>query len=285
MELPAGAALLDYGCAKGAVFRRLREIRPDLELSLFDVSARYTAFWKDFLAPSRWATHHPDPAWEESFDVVTSFFSLEHVADPVAFMGKVSGLLKEGGSFYCVVPDISQNAADFLVVDHVNHFSQASLRFLLEHAGFVVTDLDSGAHRGAFVTVAERRGGPAAGGYDIAGAEKRARETSRFWSELGERVRRFEGSAPHRGKAAIYGSGFYGTYIAASLDSLEKVACFFDRNPHRQGKTVMGKPVVSPDEIPAGVETLYVGLNPDIARAAVEEAFGDRLDAMRCFII
>ncbi len=64
----------------------------------------------------------------------------------------------------------------------------------------------------------------------------------------------------------IYGSGFYGTFIASCLENIDGLACFLDCNPHRLGKEILGKPIVSIANIPQDVGAMYVGLNPKIAR-------------------
>ena len=84
-----------------------------------------------------------------------------------------------------------------------------------------------------------------------------------YWIEFGDRVQGFERST--KGEAAIYGSGFYGTFIHVCVEEPEQVVCFLDQNPHRQKQTLMGKPILSPDALPESILRLYVGLNPSVA--------------------
>ena len=76
---------------------------------------------------------------------------------------------------------------------------------------------------------------------------------------------------PGQAAVAIYGSGFYGAWIASTLDRLEPLRCFLDRSPFQQGKTVFDRPVLAPEALPADVSTVFVGLNPKIARAVMAE--------------
>ncbi|HXB91071.1 MAG TPA: hypothetical protein VNU72_02230, partial [Puia sp.] len=64
--------------------------------------------------------------------------------------------------------------------------------------------------------------------------------------------------------------GVYGNFIAASLRNFDRVDFFIDQNPLLDGKTMVGKPVILPKEIPSGVQLVYVGINPITARAAME---------------
>jgi len=161
------------------------------------------------------------------------------------------------------VPNLFANTADLVVADHANHFSVSSLHRLLVDAGFVVREVDEGAHNSAWVVVAQKQEAAAAEpsmNADVAAV----REMATYWASFGERVRTFEQKGTS--EAAIYGSGFYGTFIHASLAESDAVNCFLDQNPHRQKNTLLGKPILAPEALPDSVQRLYAGLNPRVAR-------------------
>lgn len=267
LRLPDGALLLDYGCAKASTPHQLLKQRADLKVHLFDVSHMYEAYWDRFIPQTRRAVHETPSAWQARFDAVTSFFSLEHIPKPQEALVHIAALLKEDGCFYGIVPDTFGNVADFVVIDHVSHFTVPSLHRLLSSAGFRYIEIDAHAHRGALVFLA-RKQGSVAPSPERSEVLQRSRALARYWGTLGERLRNAERN--NRGSpAAIYGSGFYGAYIASALTDLECVQCFLDRSPFRQGKSMFGKPILAADPWPAGIETLYIGLNPAIARAAL----------------
>src|SRR5262245_276659 len=76
------ARILDYGCGKGALLRRLHFLRPDLIPHMFDVSEVYVPFWEKFAEPERWSVYAPKSEWANYFDIILSFFALEHVPNP-----------------------------------------------------------------------------------------------------------------------------------------------------------------------------------------------------------
>ena len=276
VDIPVGAMLLDYGCAKASTPRRLLESRPDLQVHLFDVSDMYQPHWDRFVPPERWAVNETPPSWAGRFDVATSFFALEHIPQPLETVRKVAALLKEGGLFYAVVPDTFGNVADFIVIDHVNHFTTPSVNVLLRRAGFDDIRVDSDAHRGALVIVARRVADASAA--DVASAEalglhawvRESAQLAAFWSALDGRIH--DAERHHAGREwAIYGSGFYGAFIFAALRDSSRIRCFLDRNPYQQGKTLFGRPIVMPEALPADVQVLFVGLNPKIARRTIEQ--------------
>ena len=78
--------------------------------------------------------------------------------------------------------------------------------------------------------------------------------------------------APPGEPVAIYGAGFYGAYVRLLIEkSRHDIVQIVDRNPHLQGTVVDGIPIVAPENLHPGVGTLIVGLNPAVARAAVEQ--------------
>lgn len=273
VPLTQGSLVLDYGCAKGASLRQLVAMRPDIVPHLFDVSSNYVRFWQEFVAQQNWATYSVPASWASRFDLVTSFYALEHMASPASALSTIRGLLKPEGVFYGVVPNVFANMADFIVADHVNHFTDSSLARLFEESGFRAIDIDSASHDGALVFSAvlakePRSGGPQVGPMPNAdGAEGLAK----YWVGIADRVRAFEADHGRSGPAAIYGSGFYGAFIATCLRRPERIECFIDRNPHQQGKHLFEKPVIAPSALSKEIEIVYVGLNPRIARQSIDQ--------------
>jgi SAM-dependent methyltransferase len=268
LALGPGTRLLDYGCAKASTPRALLRATPQLQVHLFDVSDMYRAHWEKVAPPERCAVHRTPEGWAGRFDVVTSFFALEHIPEPRESIRAIASLLADDGALYLVVPDTFGNPADLVVIDHVNHFTAPSLHRLLHDAGFRSIEVDADSHRGAFVVVARRRG-PERPAPDAAETLERATALARYWSTLGERLRTEEARLADDEPVAIYGSGFYGAWIATALSRPDRVRCFLDRSPFQQGKTLFERPVVAPEALPDGVRTVFVGLNPRIARGAL----------------
>jgi SAM-dependent methyltransferase len=82
---------------------------------------------------------------EAHFDVVTALQVLEHLTDPLGTLCELHHVIRPGGMVAVEVPNISNAWVDLLgrrhrhfVEDHLFFFSPATLRCLLEKAGFVV---------------------------------------------------------------------------------------------------------------------------------------------------
>jgi hypothetical protein len=229
----------------------------------------YKEYWSKFVSADKYAIHTTPESWASNFDVLTSFFALEHIPEPIDTVKKVHALLKDDGVFYGIVPDTFGNVADFVVIDHVNHFTAPSLACLLDSAGFTDIQIDDAAHRGALVFTA-RKGARRSAGFNVAETLERSEKLARYWVAVNQRIS--QTSQAYAGVTkAIYGSGFYGAYIASAMNDFDGVACFLDASPFQQGKELFGKPILSPQSLPEDVKVLYVGLNPGIARAVMDD--------------
>ncbi|AKI02043.1 Methyltransferase domain [Hoeflea sp. IMCC20628] len=270
-DIVAGMKVLDYGCAKADMARRLKSSIPATDIHLFDVSRMYIPFWEKITDESHWALHETPDNWAGQFDMVMSFFAFEHIPDPAASIAHVASLLKTGGVFYTVIPDAFGNIADFVVSDHVNHFTATSMTCLLSAAGFSNIQIDTDIHRGAMVVRGVKSDQPAVASTpepaQLAALEAKAKEIAAFWDGVGEVIGKQEAVA--EAPAAIYGSGFYGAYIYSQLSHSENVRCFLDKSPYQQGRRLFDVPIVAPSELARETRTLYVGLNPSIARKAM----------------
>lgn len=276
VELPRNAAILDYGCAKGATLKQLLARRQDLKPHLFDVSRDYQKYWQSIASPAQQATYSLPDSWRGTLDAVISFFVLEHVNDPRGTVAKIGGLLRPGGLFYFIVPNVFANSGDFVVADHVNHFTPASIRHLLWSSGFGDVEIDDVSHAGAYVVSGRRMEAAEPDPPTSLLPTDAVVEIAQYWQGFAARLRAAESAQDVR--SAIYGSGFYGTFIATCLRNPAAVSCFLDRNPHRWGKSLLDKPILPPEQLPPEIRMVYAGLNPARAREEIAkvEAWRDR---------
>lgn len=273
LDLTRPLKVLDYGCAKGATLRRVVESCPGVQPYLFDVTERYLEFWKKFPGDPRFAAHHVDPAWAGTLDVVLSFYALEHIPNLTAALEDFRNLLRPGGTLYFIVPNVYRNAADFIVADHVNHFSERSLQTMLHRAGFGQVEIDVDAHAAAFVVTC-RKEDLAQGAGPAALAEISHDEIAAlvdFWGAAKSRIQAAEAALPEGSSVAIYGAGIYGNFIRTCLKRPDRVVAFMDQNRFLHGRVVNGLRVQPPAAMIGVVSAIFVGLNPRIARRAMDE--------------
>lgn len=276
IDLSKHRKVLDYGCAKAPSLRAVCKAVPETEPYLYDVTDKYIPFWKTFPTKAHWATHKPDPNWMGQMDVVLSFYALEHIPHLAEILADVRALLVEGGYFYFIVPDMYQNAADFVVADHVNHFSRQSLWRLMADNGFTDIDIDDRAHASAYIVMARKASPedarPVAPNFPDKSAEARALAT--FWNDIKSRIRDFEQSVPADLPLVIYGAGIYGHFILSCLNRPDRVTHFLDQNVHLHGTRIAEAQVIAPADLPHENVAVLVGLNPRNARRIIADIPG-----------
>lgn len=268
LDLPQGAKLLDYGAAKADTLRKVVRARGDLHPHVFDVSTDYAAAWQGWVAVEDQATYETPAHWQGRFQAAMSHFALEHVAEPRRFLDTLHGLVAEGGKLLVTVPDPVINVCDMIVADHLNHFTVPSLKRAFADAGFRIESIDAETFPGAFFVLATRCAGPqdpALAPDEVAKACAEATAICTFWQAARAHVdaaaQRLKGR-----RAAIYGAGFYGSWLLGRIGDLVDVTLFLDQNPHLAGRPHLGRPVLLPAEMPADVDLVFVGLNPLRAR-------------------
>jgi SAM-dependent methyltransferase len=271
IEMHPGAKIVDYGAAKAATLRKIVARRPQVAPHVFDVSEDYRAHWMSWLPNDACATYKIPPSWHGRFDVVTAHYVMEHVSAPIAVLSELRALLAPGGKLFLSVPDWAQNSGDLLVVDHINHFSETSIRTALWRAGLGVDVLASGRLPATFVVVCSKSESAAAPATNKVKSEvDAARAACSFWTNM---VATLDKSVALRGNrsSAIFGVGFYGSLVHSRVGKRVPVTCFLDNNPHSWSLRHFGLPVRPPADMPDDVRTVYVGLNPSAARAIVAQ--------------
>jgi SAM-dependent methyltransferase len=272
LAIPAGARVLDFGAAKGATLRRLLEVRPDLKPSIFDVSTDYREAWQGWVPECEQVTHALPESWRNRFHLITAHFVLEHVVDPVGTLRTLKSLLAAEGRLFFTVPHCLENTGDLLVVDHINHFTESSLKTAIKAAGMRLETLSKDQFRGAFVVTTTLTNSPSVEKElqeSITSDVTAVLEALSVWRTTLQTIDIIPSSIAGR-PFAIYGAGFYGAFIANRLAT--PPVCFLDRNPLLQGRDHLGIPVYAPEECPPHIEHVYAGLNPNKARAILADS-------------
>lgn len=135
--------LLDVGCATGFF---LNAARADFDVHGIEPSAWAAGFAQKKLGldvVSKGLAQAPYP--EGHFDVLSMIDVIEHFSNPAGEIEHVARLLKPGGLFYIVTPDINSFSARLLGrywwglrPSHLFYFSQSTLIQMLNKAGFDV---------------------------------------------------------------------------------------------------------------------------------------------------
>jgi 2-polyprenyl-3-methyl-5-hydroxy-6-metoxy-1,4-benzoquinol methylase len=148
--IPQGGSVLDVGCGRGDFLRHVHKTRPDARLTGIDFAPNE----HDAIRFAQGDVLTLDLG--ERFDVVVSLSVIEHVADCVAFAGRMAELTKPGGFTIVNTPNEASilyglgRAGRSMGIPlafnrlysrhHLHHFTPKSLRTLLEACGLTISD-------------------------------------------------------------------------------------------------------------------------------------------------
>jgi glycosyltransferase involved in cell wall biosynthesis/SAM-dependent methyltransferase len=207
----------------------------------------------------------PGPTGSGPADLLVCRHVLEHLADPVDFLGNLARHLPAGARLYLEVPNgdhlLRTGAVWDLVYEHVSLFTAASLVRAAEAAGYRVRWVEE-AFDGQFLsleaTVEPGAGGPSPGAGTVAALAP-------AWADFGRRClatlatwhARLAAEAAAGQRGVVWGAGSKGVSF---LDHYRDAGCLLgavDVNPHKQGRFAAGSghPILVPEGL--------TGLRPD----------------------
>jgi len=140
-----GKSLLEIGSAEGYFLQKAAEeydkvvgVEPSEEYA--EISRKvvpkadiYGVIFEDFKSTSK-------------YDVICSFFVLEHILDASAHLKQCHDMLSSAGFLYIEVPDVElypYQYSNMIWHEHVSHFTHSTIRDILVKTGFELVDIVS----------------------------------------------------------------------------------------------------------------------------------------------
>lgn len=188
---------------------------------------------------------------------------LEHLWEPVEGLRQALSLLREGGALYIETPDAGRyhlfpNALNYYFdPEHINHFTLEDFETLARRAGARLIDCGQ-----AELTLEDGSGYPAAWAIlrkeppskrpePPAPAARSPHPALAYIQQQNERERQarlaFESALRDIPSALIWGTGSHAQRsLASGAIPSGRVAAFIDSDPSKQGKSLLGRPILSP---------------------------------------
>jgi SAM-dependent methyltransferase len=270
----ADARILDVGCATGRLLANLRDTGFANVIGLDPSPACATAAKKLYNIDVRTMTLGELGATNERFDVAILVGVLEHLRDLDAAFAHLRMILNPAGLLYVEVPDATafadwENAPyqDFST-EHINFFAPVSLEHLMLRRGFERVFLEQNHREQSYKTVMSnisavfRRTASVPADPEIFDADAEpgiVRYVDRCRAE-DERLRaRIDAIADAGKPILVWGVGTHTTRLmATSRLAQARIVAFVESNARYHGKTLHGRPIIAPRELPGHAEPVLV---------------------------
>jgi hypothetical protein len=239
------ARIFELGAGRGRILSRLGKAG-FTNVSAFELGKRYREPLSQLIGEGN--VFIGERPCDRQFDVLASFFVLEHDVDPCASLAYLRSVAAPGAVLYLMVPNFVTNAIDLACADHAHHFSAATFAAIVEAAGFTIEEVDEQSSIGALIVVARNDGAAPHALRPPAGAVSASRSAAAPYLALRDRIASLESRATGSRRLFLYGAGFYATLARAAL--LDRpIAGVFDANEKKHGLPRFGTTVRSPAEI------------------------------------
>lgn len=208
---------------------------------------------------------------DSPFDVVLLSSVLEHLPDLAFAMQKLRALLRNDGFLFVQVPDVDNFGVDMkepfleFSIEHINYFTETSLRNLLSRFGFAPVRIRHDVlryNRTAYpaLTSMWSKGEvpedwepePAS----VAPLRAYVNRSGREIEEVREKIDRLVGSQE---EVVVWGVGSLTARLLATTGLKNaNIVRFVDSNPGLHGRRLLGKEIQSPDSLRGDGTTVFI---------------------------
>jgi SAM-dependent methyltransferase len=275
LACPPEGELLDIGCANGNFLARFGEACP--RWSLFGLE--HSRHWRPtVLSLPGVRGFFSDLAELEGqrFDVIVMSHVLEHIPDPVAYLGQLRGHLKDGGMLFIAVPDIRQNPVDLLVIDHCSHFDPSTLGRVLRRGGFLPEILRTDILGKEILAISRPAAAPRGDGATCKDPFSMPLDTvaEKYLSLCSDLVEQARTLRQQHDSFGIMGTSTAAAWITGELAMGSDF--YVEEDPQRIGRTAFGKPILSLDQVPPGA-CVFIPMSSLTAQGIIARAHRDDL--------
>jgi SAM-dependent methyltransferase len=258
--LPASGTLLDVGAGSGAMLAAFSAACPEWKLFGLDLDERKLPALRAIPRFEQLFTVPPEQL-QQRFNLITLIHSLEHFTDPLRMLGILRDRLAPQGRLFVQVNNVDRTAFDLIVADHLCHFDPDSLSHLAARAGLRIEALKTDwVNKELSLLSAAAQPPPQAAHGDPAHAIARITREVAWLKRMLDHAR----DAARGGRFGIFGTSVAATWLASGLG--DGVEFFVDEDPARQGRTHLGRPILTPAQVPPGA-VVYLAFVREVAGA------------------
>jgi hypothetical protein len=262
--LPTHGRALDVGCGNGATLAAMSAALADWTFSGYEIG--------DGALPRlaripRFESLHTGSldAIAQRFDLVTMIHSLEHFPSPASALAQLLPIVGSG-QLFIEVCNVEENPFDILVADHLMHFSPGTLSKLVHRSGFAAISIATDWVAKEVSLLARIQDPQLIDTSTVTTVTSDPDQTYQrivgYVSWLQQLRQLALTTADGNHPFGLFGTSIAATWLAPQL--IDKIGFFVDEDVNRVGREHLGRPVISPADIPQDAKVL-LALAPNIA--------------------
>lgn len=204
-----------------------------------------------------------------TFDFITMIHTFEHIFNPFDYLLSLKKYLTREGLIFIQVPDAENNPIDYLIADHVTHFTKASLESLAVNCGYEVIFISNNLIKKEISMIIKPNIHPEPQFSQLNNQVDFKNIIEKNFSWLKDLIRISLDLKKTEKKFGVYGTSNATVWIIESIGL--KPSFFVDDDINRQGKLFYNKPIISKFEIPHDSKVLIPFIN-DIVKKIIDSA-------------
>jgi 2-polyprenyl-3-methyl-5-hydroxy-6-metoxy-1,4-benzoquinol methylase len=262
-KVPNRGKILDVGCGTGSTLKVFASVG---EWSLYglDLDEHCLPVLRDIPGFNALYTCAASELPERRFDIITLVHSLEHFATPCETLRDLHLKLKGCGWLLIQVPNAAANPFDYIVADHMMHFTPQTLAHLIQRAGFRVRCIATDWVAKEISLVAASASDDTPPAITAIGSQRYVIEQLNWLHNVVTAATMSAATTPSNTSFGVFGTSVAAAWLWPAISG--RIQFFVEEDPSRIGRTYMGRPILSPTETPAGA-VVFLALMPPMAAA------------------
>ncbi len=259
-SVPSSGKVVDVGCGTGATLNSFSK-RGGWRLYGLEIGAENLTSLREMDGFEELYTCAPADL-PGRFDLVTMVHALEHFPEPLATLRDLRDKIAPGGRLFVEAPNAEANPFDYVIADHMMHFTPSSLSRLAANAGFAIDCLSTTWVAKELSMVAQPSENSAVTNDELSESKAADRVCRGQIDWLHRFVNAASAALTESGSFGLFGTSIAATWLCSILG--DGVLFFVEEDFSRVGRLHMGRPVISPIQVRLG-SVVFMALTPQIA--------------------